>query len=138
MSRANPASLEAAARLGRILFEDGSPDAAAAVLEGVAAVDRSASMWFDLGLVRQDLHDLAGAAEAYRKALEQRPDDAEAAVNLGIVLQDMGEIDEAIAAYQAAYSLRPDTLGAIAMSLTSAPRGQLWLDREVLKRMLKS
>ena len=138
LNRANPASPEAAARLGRILFEDGSPDDAAAILEGVAAIDRSPSMWFDLGLVRQDLHDLAGAAEAYRKALEQRPDDAEAAVNLGIVLQDMGDMDDAIAAYRTAYSLRPDTLGAIAMSLTSAPRGQLWLDRQALQRTLKS
>jgi Flp pilus assembly protein TadD len=84
------------------------------------------------------LHDLAGAAEAYRKALEQRSDDAEAAVNLGIVLQDMGDMDDAIAAYRTAYSLRPDTLGAIAMSLTSAPRGRLWLDRQALQRTLKS
>lgn len=137
-NHANPASPEAAARLGRLLFEDGLLRDAAAVLEAVPASGRTACLWFDLGLVKQDLHDLTGAADAYRKVLEQQPGNAEAAVNLGIVLQDMRDIDGAVAAYRTAYGVQPETFGVIAMSLTSAPQGQLWLDREALKRMLKS
>jgi tetratricopeptide (TPR) repeat protein len=136
ITRIDPASQEAAGRLGRILFEEGLPAEAAAVLERVAGSGSPASTWFDLGLVRQDLHDPIGAAEAYRKALEKRPDDAEAAVNLGIALQDSGDMTAATEAYQKAYGLQPKTLGTIAMSLTSAPQGQLWLDREALKRVL--
>ncbi|BAI76551.1 TPR repeat protein (plasmid) [Azospirillum sp. B510] len=137
VTRANPGLPEAAARLGRLLFEDGLLRDAAAVLEAVPAAGRTASLWFDLGLVKQDLRDLAGAADAYREALELQPGNAEAAVNLGIVLQDMRDIDGAVAAYQVAYGVQPETFGVIAMSLTSAPRGQLWLDRQALKRMLK-
>ena len=58
-----------------------------------------ASVWFDLGLVRQDLRDHEGAATAYRKALDKKPDYAEAALNLGIVLQESGDLDSAMRAY---------------------------------------
>ena len=98
---------------------------------------RSVSTWFDLGLARQDLGDFVGAAAAYRTVLEMRPDHAEAAVNLGIVLLETGDIDGAMQAYRTAYRLRETTFGMIATSLTSAPRGRLWLDREGLKRLLR-
>lgn len=137
VNRANPALPEAAGRLGRLLFEAGSLRDAAAVLDAVPATGRTASLWFDLGLVKQDLHDLAGAADAYRKVLGLQPGNAQAAVNLGIVLQEMRDLDGAVAAYRTAYGAQPETFGVIAMSLTSAPRGQLWLDPEALKRMLK-
>ncbi|TIS96947.1 MAG: tetratricopeptide repeat protein [Mesorhizobium sp.] len=103
-----------------------------------AAVKGSApaSAWFDLALVRQDLHDHVGAAAAYRKALEIRPDDAEAAVNLGVALQEAGDMDAAIEAYRTAYGQRATTFGTIAMALTSAPHGKLWIDRETLKGLL--
>lgn len=135
--RADPLSIEVAARLGRMLFDDGTLAEAASMLERAVAGDGSAAAYFDLGLVKQDLNDPVGAAAAYRKALEKRPDDAEAAVNLGIALQDTGDMDAAIEAYRAAYRLRATTFGTIAMSLTSAPRGRLWLDREALKRLLE-
>ncbi|PWC82483.1 hypothetical protein TSH100_23565 [Azospirillum sp. TSH100] len=138
VNHTNPALPEAAARLGRLLFEDGLLRDAATALEAVPATARTASLWFDLALVKQDLRDLSGAAEAYRKVLDLQPDNAQAAVNLGIVLQDMHDIDGAVAAYRTAYGAQPETFGVIAMSLTSAPQGQLWLDREALKRMLKS
>jgi tetratricopeptide (TPR) repeat protein len=138
VNRANPAMPEAAARLGRMLFEDGLLRDAAAVLEAVPPDGRTASLWFDLGLVKQDLHDPAGAADAYRKVLDRQPGNAQAAVNLGIVLQDMRDIDGAVAAYRTAYRAQPETFGVIAMSLTSAPQGQLWLDRQALRSMLES
>ena len=73
---------------------------------------------------------------AYRTALEKKPEHAEAALNLGIVLQEDGDLDGAMAAYAAAYRLRPAMFGTIAMALTSAPHGRLWLDEAALRRSL--
>jgi tetratricopeptide (TPR) repeat protein len=127
---------EAAGRLGRLAFEDGDLTAAAAYLERATAGDAPASVWFDLGVVRQDLRDYAAAEAAYRKTMEIKPDHAEAALNLGIVLQESGNPDGAMGAYATAYRLRPDMFGAIAMALTSAPHGRLWLDADELRRAL--
>jgi tetratricopeptide (TPR) repeat protein len=128
---------EATARLGRLAFDDGDPAAARRLLERAVAGQAPAAVWFDLGLVRQDLGDHAGAAAAYREALEIRPDYAEAALNLGTVLQDKGDLDGAMAAYRNAYRLRPTLFGTIAMALTSAPHGRLWLDEAALHRSLR-
>jgi tetratricopeptide (TPR) repeat protein len=127
---------EAAARLGRLAWEDGDHAAAARLLERATANEAPANVWFDLGLARQDLRDHAGAAAAYRKALEKKPDYAEAALNLGTALQELGDIDGAMGAYGKAYRLRPQTFGTIAMALTSAPHGRLWLDEVALRRSL--
>jgi len=131
-----PGHQEALARLGRLAFEDRDFATAASLLEQAAATEAPASVWFDLGLVRQDLRDYAPAAAAYRKALAIKPDHAEAALNLGIVLQESGDPDAAISAYRQAYRLRPDMFGAIAMALTSASHGRLWLDEAALRRLL--
>jgi tetratricopeptide (TPR) repeat protein len=131
-----PQQQEATARLGRLAWEDGDAAGAVALLERAAAQDAPAAVWFDLGLARQDLRDLKGAAAAYRRACEVKPDHAEAALNLGVVLQESGELDDAMGAYARAYRLRPSTFGTIAMALTSAPHGRLWLDEAELRRSL--
>ena len=132
-----PQHQEAAARLGRLAWEDGDYAVSAGLLERATAADAPASVWFDLGLVRQDLRDYAGAAIAYRRALDTKPDYAQAALNLGIVLQEAGDLDRAMGAYAEAYRLRPQTFGAIAMALTSASHGRLWLDEASLRRSLE-
>jgi tetratricopeptide (TPR) repeat protein len=131
-----PQHQEAAARLGRMAWEEGEYALAASLLESATASKAPATVWFDLGLARQDLRDYAAAATAYRKALDIKPDFAEAALNLGIVLQEGGDADAAMRAYRNAYRLRPDMFGAIAMALTSASHGRLWLDEEALRRSL--
>jgi tetratricopeptide (TPR) repeat protein len=133
-----PDNEEAAARLGRLAWEDGDLTAATTYLARAAAGEPPAAVWFDLGLVRQDLHDHPGAVEAYRKALALKPDFAEAALNLGTALQESGDTDAAMAAYASAYRARPDMFGSIAMALTSAPHGRLWLDEAALRRVLGS
>jgi cytochrome c-type biogenesis protein CcmH/NrfG len=105
-------------------------------LERAVQGEAPVSVWFDLGLVRQDLRNVDGAAEAYRKAIELKPDHAEAMLNLGVVLQESGDIDAAMRAYRDAYRLRPESFGVIAMALTSAPHGRLWLDEAALKKSL--
>ena len=134
--KVTPQNMEAAARLGRLAYEDGDHTLAASLLERAVAGDAPASAWFDLGLARQDLRDYNKAAAAYRTALEKKPDHAEAALNLGTVLQEKGDLDGAMAAYAAAYRLRPTMFGTIAMALTSAPHGRLWLDETALRRAL--
>jgi len=133
-----PQHTEAMARLGRLAWEDGDQTSAAAFLEGAVANQAPASAWFDLGLVRQDLRDYQAAALAYRKVLEKKPDHAEAALNLGTVLQETGDLDGAMRAYAEAYRLRPEMFGTIAMALTSASHGRLWLDEAALRRSLIS
>jgi tetratricopeptide (TPR) repeat protein len=133
-----PKHAEAAARLGRLGFEDGDLALAASLLERAVTGEAPPSVWFDLGLVRQDLRDHAGAVIAYRKAIELKPDYVEAALNLGVVLQDSGDLDGAMRAYAQAYRLRPKTFGTIAMALTSAPHGRLWLDETELRQALSS
>jgi tetratricopeptide (TPR) repeat protein len=133
-----PEHQEAASRLGRLAWEDGDHAGAIALLERAVSTDAHApaSVWFDLGLARQDLSDRSGAAAAYRKACDIKPDHAEAALNLGVVLQELGDLDGAMAAYARAYRLLPSSFGTIAMALTSAPHGRLWLDEAALRRSL--
>ena len=131
-----PQHREAAARLGRLAWEDGDIAVAATCLERAAVTDAPAPVWFDLGLVRQDLRDYDKAAAAYRKALEKKADYAEAALNLGVVLQEAGDLDSAMRAYAQAYRLRPQAFGQIAMALTSASHGRLWIDEASLRRSL--
>ena len=133
-----PDHAEAAARLGRLAWEDGEFRLAEKFLERAATRGAPASFWFDLGLARQDLRDFAGAAAAYREAIALKGDHAEAAFNLGVVLQETGRLDEAMRTYAHAYRLRPESFGKIAMALTSASHGRLWLDGAALRRLLES
>ncbi|SEE20910.1 tetratricopeptide repeat protein [Bradyrhizobium erythrophlei] len=134
--KAIPEHQEANARLGRLAWEDGNLADAVSLLERAVASAAPASVWFDLGVAKQDLRDHDGAARAYRKALEIKPDYAEAALNLGITLQESGEPDAAMQAFARAYALRPHLFGSIAMALTSAPHGRLWLDERALRAAL--
>ena len=131
-----PENIEAAARLGRLAWQDGDHATAASLLERAVQGEAPASVWFDLGLARQDLRDYRGAVHAYRKAIEIKPDHAEAALNLGVVLQETGDLENAMRAYAQAYRLRSESFGTIAMALTSAPHGRLWLDEASLRRAL--
>ena len=132
-----PDHAEATARSGRLAWEDGEAALAVKFLERAAQKDAPVSVWFDLGLARQDLRDHAGAASAYRKAIELKGDHAEATFNLGVVLQEAGDLDAAMRAYAQAYRLRPSSFGNIAMALTSASHGRLWLDEAALRRALE-
>ena len=104
----------------------------------VSLAPAQADAWFDLALVRQDLHDLGGAALALRQVLQLTPERAEAAVNLGIVLQEDGQIDAAMRAYGRAYRLRADSFGRIAHALSTPNMGRLWLSLDDLRSVLRA
>lgn len=115
----------------------GDLQAASAALERLVSLAPAQSdVWFDLALVRQDLHDLGGAARALCKVLQLAPERVEAVVNLGIVLQEDGQIDAAMRAYGRAYRLRADSFGRIAHALSTPNRGRLWLSLDDLRRVL--
>ena len=126
-----------ALQLALCLHKLGELAAARAELERVlASNDASANLWFAYGLICQDSHDTAAAITAYRRTLHLSPELAEAHVNLGICLQQTGDIAAAKAIFGRAMRLRSDTFGRIAQALPAAPRGELWLDSERLRRSL--
>ena len=47
------------------------------------------------------------AVACYRRALELKPDYAEAHANLGNTFKDRGKLDEAVASYRRALALKP-------------------------------
>lgn len=135
---AHPTSREALKRLSGLARESGALAEAEQLLERAIALEDHPGIWFDLALVRHDLRKFDSAAEAYRHVLDLNPDAPEAAVNLGVVLQEAGRMDEAMAAFSRAYALDASTFGMIAMALTSAPHGRLWLDEAILRQLLVS
>ena len=62
----------------------------------------------NLGNALKDQGKLDEAVACYRRALELKPDFAEAHNNLGNALKDQGKLDEAIACYRRALELKPD------------------------------
>jgi predicted O-linked N-acetylglucosamine transferase (SPINDLY family) len=50
---------------------------------------------------------------SYRRALEIKPDYAEALNNLGVVMQDIGQLDDAVKSYRQVLAVKPDHLDAL-------------------------
>lgn len=132
-----PGNADIALRLALCLRELGELAAARAELERVLEPDTAnANLWFAYGLICQDSRDAPAAIKAYRGALHLSPELAEAHVNLGICLQQTGDVAGAKAAFGQAMRLRSDTFGRIAQALSAAPRGEMWLDPERLRKSL--
>jgi tetratricopeptide (TPR) repeat protein len=132
---AAPELFEARRGLGMCLRQAGEPRLAREELERAIAIDASDSrLWFALGLVCEDLHDTHGAIEAYRRSAQLRPEVPETHVNLGLNLQQSGDLKAAMDSYGRAVRLRPDAFGRVSQALTSAKKGQLWLDLGRLRR----
>ncbi len=70
-------------------------------------------------------NDWQGAERMYRKAIEIKPDYADAYQSLGVVLAAQGKVDEAIAHYQMALMIKPDYANAYYnLGVVLASRGQ--------------
>ena len=83
-----------------------------------------------LGAANAGLHNVEGAIESFKKALQINPDYAEAHNSLGIVLQSQGRFDEAIASYERALQIKPDLVEAH-NNLGAALRHQGRLDEAI-------
>jgi len=76
---------------------------------------RNAGCWLcanNLGNLKLDAGDFAGAADDFRAAIRIKPDYAEAENNLGTALSDLGRAPEAQLHYEQALRLKPDYAGA--------------------------
>lgn len=111
----------AAVNLGHLLAERG--DAAGAeeayrhALEGAPA-----AAWNGIGLLRRSAHDLAGALEAFDRALASHAADHEARHNRAVVLQVLGRHHEALTALRGLAREQPDH-ASIQASLGHALQG---------------
>ena len=103
----NPAAVGARHNRAQALFSLGRFEEARAELDAVVAArpDLQAA-WSLLGSVLAAQGDLK-AEQAYRRALQLRPDHPETHYNLGVFFLDSGRMDEAIACYRKALGLRP-------------------------------
>jgi hypothetical protein len=77
----------------------------------------------NLGVVFKDQGKVDEAIACYRRALQLKPDYAEAHTNLGTALCDQGRLDESIACHRRALHLKPDS-GATYNNLGGALRKQ--------------
>jgi Flp pilus assembly protein TadD len=64
-------------------------------------------VWFNLGVLRAQAGDTAGAEEAYRKTLELSPNDLDAMNNLGLILFKKGEYADAETLFDKLSGLNP-------------------------------
>lgn len=132
-----PGDADIALRLALGLHELGELAAARAELERILEPNTTnANLWFAYGLICQDSRDPPAAITAYRRALHLSPGLAEAHVNLGICLQQTGDLAGAKVAFGQAMRLRSDTFVRIAQALSAAPRGELWLNPDRLRKSL--
>lgn len=119
-------SVETAIREATALAQQGRFDTAEAGCKAaIAALGDLADLWKCLGAVRHHAGDGAGAAEAFRRAVEIAPEDAGAWASLGLMLATADRSAEAIDALRRAVEINPDESSAarnLGLSLMKAGR----------------
>ena len=93
--------------LGLVGFAEAAPLGDAVLLYGIwlgahGKTPAACAAWFNLGVLHGRAGNPTAAANAYRAALQIKPDMAEAAINLGTALEAMGQTDGALAAWRSA------------------------------------
>jgi tetratricopeptide (TPR) repeat protein len=95
----DPNSEEVVLSIARLYSEQGDLARAAKVIEGVPADDRSARMDFALAGLYDQLKQPKNAVRAYRAAVDEDPDNADAKRGLAAALTASGQMDEAAKVY---------------------------------------
>ncbi|MBM5783559.1 MAG: glycosyltransferase [Cyanobacteria bacterium K_DeepCast_35m_m1_288] len=99
-------SLAARLNLSALLLQQGQPQEAEALCQRATAAAPEISLgWYNLGLIRRRLGDIAGALEAYREARRLQPEHAETHQNLAVALLLGGDIDGARSSFRQAMTL---------------------------------
>jgi tetratricopeptide (TPR) repeat protein len=107
-STLDPTSTVALELLGDTLVDLGRPDRAADRYAAYLALDdRSARVWYKLGLARYRAGELTRAPEPLQRALELDRTLAEAQLTLGLCLRDLGDARAARTALEAATQVAP-------------------------------
>lgn len=101
-----PSQVEPLKQLCEVLFAHGPPEEALVALEELARSEPTdAQANHNLGTAYLRAHRFQDAVQAYRRAIELRPDFFHTWVYLGWTLRELGQTDEALAAYARAVSL---------------------------------
>jgi tetratricopeptide (TPR) repeat protein len=109
----DPAAADIHAYLGSALLLDDRADAALVHLKLAAAAEHVApETWLDLARAAQRVGDAAPAREACARALQLRPDFADAHYVGGNLAAAAGDFDAAIEHYRRALAIAPATVGA--------------------------
>ena len=98
---------------GLELSEQGFDTAALAAFEYVAKVDPSAITFFNLGTLYMKGGQPSQAKAAYERALQMKPDYADASNSLGALLAQSGQVPAAIEHFRAALQAKPDFADAL-------------------------
>lgn len=101
-----PNAFEVRAELAAILTDSKRPKEAAELLEQLVRENpRHTDSLYNLGLAREALGNFAGAAEAYGRAVQQKPAELDARLSLAGALRKAGRHAEALAAAREALTL---------------------------------
>jgi len=87
---------------------------------------------FELGSIRLEAGDAAGAAALFERFLEYSPDDADAKLNLGNAKLALGEPDEALRLLSAAHAVAPSDLSLRSLAIACRDTG----DHDACRRLL--
>ncbi len=108
----NPDYAEAYRSMGKVMAQLGRHKEAIEAYRFADAAnpdDADAEAYFNMGLSLLKLSGgFAAAIDAYKKAIEIKPDYANAYYNMGVALGGLGRHMEAIAAYKSAIAIDPD------------------------------
>jgi len=97
--KVDPNSEEVVLSIARLYSEQGDLARAAKVIEDVPTDDRSARMDFALAGIYDQLKQPKNAVKAYRAAVDEDPDNADAKRGLAAALAASGQMDEAAKVY---------------------------------------
>lgn len=136
-----PQLTEARVELAEALHAAGERDAAMAELERVVGDEplNQPRSWFNLGILRAEADDLAGAEEAFREAARTDPiGGADARVQLGSLLMARGDLVGAEAHFREAVAV-DDSLASAhgSLALVHLERGEIEEARARLERVLE-
>jgi tetratricopeptide (TPR) repeat protein len=106
-------SEEVVLSMAKLYTDEGDLKQAAAVLAGVPQDDRSAREEFALGQSYDRMKKYKDAAAAYKRSLDQEPDNPEVETALANALLEDGQLDESLKIFQALQAADPSDVGSV-------------------------
>ena len=123
-------SEEVVLSMAKLYSDEGDLQHAASVLAGVPQGDRSAREELALGQTYDRLKKTKEAAAAYKRSLDQEPDNPEVEMALAGALLEDGQLDEALKTYQALQTADPSDVH-VALQIAEIQRRQGHYDQSL-------
>lgn len=132
----NPGDARTGSALATLLLQHGEGKKAVAVMEKVVAHEpRNIFAWNLLGVAKINLNDVAGARNAYQKAVELSPKFAAPRLNLARLESNEGKLAEAQTALQTVLRIDPNNseamfeMGRLEERNNRVPSAIKWIDK---------